>query len=474
MRGIKVKLISLLLVFSILFELVACSASPEAMPTTNRRNDDEINEDVLIEDVLNEDILSEDILDEFITEEIYLEEIVLAEDTITEMLLQEDEINEVLLCKVIYVPQSRIDEFSNNSQTKELFGEDIDLSKVMTEISVGTGIIVTLVVLKKANIPDPIASMVVAAASESMRFGATGAAIGSLYGGLAGAGEELDSSGRTNAVLGVAVATVGLIVSAISFATAVQTAGATGMTADLGVKIALSGIGMIIGAYEAPTSAIDCVRTFNATDAADIDWDNVDWEAMGESAAQESINYGADGFMWGTIIGAVSGGADGYDFYRKFNTPYSTYNARLMQTSNSGGHWEGERGESRFILDEPFELRDGTTVTGVNYQNCVPDFTPFAEGEVNISRMTNNRTNNFSQADQALAELWDRINYNGQSWTAADVNVYRMANGLTWHEMNNMETMQLVPTEVNGSFGHLGGVGEYNAMINQEGVGDFD
>ena len=40
--------------------------------------------------------------------------------------------------------------------------------------------------------------------------------------------------------------------------------------------------------------------------------------------------------------------------------------------------------------------------------------------------------------------------------------------------MNNMKTMQLVPTEVNGSFGHLGGVGEYNAMQAQKGGVDFD
>ena len=40
--------------------------------------------------------------------------------------------------------------------------------------------------------------------------------------------------------------------------------------------------------------------------------------------------------------------------------------------------------------------------------------------------------------------------------------------------MNNMEYMQLVPTDINSTFGHLGGVGEYNAMIGQEGVADFD
>ncbi len=51
----------------------------------------------------------------------------------------------------------------------------------------------------------------------------------------------------------------------------------------------------------------------------------------------------------------------------------------------------------------------------------------------------------------------------GKSFTASDVNKYRTNNKLTWHELNDTQTMQLVPTEVNAKFGHLGGVGEINA-----------
>jgi hypothetical protein len=88
--------------------------------------------------------------------------------------------------------------------------------------------------------------------------------------------------------------------------------------------------------------------------------------------------------------------------------------------------------------------------------------------------MTSNKDRNFSQANEALAEYWTKINHNGKQWTAGEVDDYRTANKLTWHEMNNMESMQLVPTEVNATFGHLGGRGEYNVMIGQEGVSDFD
>ena len=37
-----------------------------------------------------------------------------------------------------------------------------------------------------------------------------------------------------------------------------------------------------------------------------------------------------------------------------------------------------------------------------------------------------------------------------------------------------MDSMQLVPSEVNAKFGHLGGVGEYNAMIGEEVMNEFD
>ena len=92
--------------------------------------------------------------------------------------------------------------------------------------------------------------------------------------------------------------------------------------------------------------------------------------------------------------------------------------------------------------------------------------------------MTNNRVKNFRQADEVLAEYWTKIKYLGKSWTVNEsineIQVFRTENKLTWHELNNLEDMQLVPTEINAAFGHLGGVGEYKAMIRQEGVSGYD
>ena len=64
--------------------------------------------------------------------------------------------------------------------------------------------------------------------------------------------------------------------------------------------------------------------------------------------------------------------------------------------------------------------------------------------------------------------------HNGKTWTARDVANYRETNNLTWHEMSNMDYMQLVPTDVNASFAHTGGCSEYRTMIGQTGGSDFD
>ena len=472
------RIISILLTVSLLFSLTACATDA---PVNTGLLDP--NPQIIAENIEEETILTENTLTEFITSEIYLEEMVIAEDKISELLLEEETINEVLLCKTIYVPQDNIEEFAANSQTAGLFGDNINLKAVLAKVAVGTGVIVTLVVLKKAGLPDPVASMVVAAADKSLQFAETGAAIGSLYGGLTGATDELDASGRTSAVIGFATATAGLILTIISLVGEIPSGGSTTITAAAGIKLVIAGISVVAATAGTAYAGYNAVKTFTSTDGTDIDWDNIDWARLGVSSAEQAINYGADGYMWGSIIGTVYGGAEGYDFYQKYNTPYSQYNSRLVQTPKDDefGHWTGERGESEYVYDKSKTIRISedryVTVeagTKVNYQNCVPDFSPFQEAQVRIPRMTDNRTRNFNQADEALAEYWTKIKHNNQTWTAEAVKEYRTSNGLTWHEMNNMESMQLVPTEVNAGFGHLGGVGEYNAMVGAEGVTEFD
>lgn len=471
------RLLSLILTLAILLSSTGCSKSQSSQSNTGLSDPNPL---IIVEDIETENIETEEILTEHITSEIYLEELVLAENTISELLLEEETISEVMLCKTIYVPQEHIEEFAKHSQIAALFGENVDFSSVMKKVAVGTGVIVTLAVVKKAGLPDPIASAVVAAADKSLKFAEGGAAIGSLFGGLTGATDEIDSSGRTSAVLGFAMAATGLILSAVSLVAEIPSGGSTTITLAAGIKLVIAGVSVVAATGTTAYAGYNAIKTFTSTDSTDIDWDNIDWDKVGVSAAQKAIDNGSAGYMWGSIVGAVYGGAEGYDFYQKYNTPYSEYNARWVQTpkDGNGGHWSGDRGESDFILDEPIVRPDGTKITKVTYKNCVPDFSPFQVAQVKIPNMTNSRSNNFRQADRALAEYWTKIKYQGKTWTVkGDVNeieAYRKANNLTWHEMNNMDSMQLVPSEVNSTFGHLGGVGEYNAMTGQEGVEEFD
>lgn len=471
-KKLSKKAMSLLLIFSIMLSMVACSGT-----TANPLLSDP-NEQVISENIIEEKIITETTFTEFITSEIYLEEIVIVENKITELLLEEETINEVMLCKTIFVPQDNINEFSANSQTAQLFGENVDISALLTKVTVGTGVIVTLVVLKIAGVSDPIASVVFAAADKSLKFATKGAIIGSLFGGLTGATDEMDPSGRTSAVIGFATATAGLILTIVSLVAEVPSAGSTTITAAAGIKLVIAGVSVLTATAGTAYAGYQAVKTFTSTDSTDIDWKNIDWEKVGVSSAEKAVQNGADGYMWGSIIGTIYGGAEGYDVYQKYGTLYSTYENRINHTPKDGnaGKWSGKRirGESEFVLDEPIELPDGTKITKVTYRNGVPDFSPFQEAQVKIPSMTDNRYENFKQADEALAEYWTKIKHNGQTWTAHDVKIYRTDNNLTWHEMNNMESMQLVPSDVNAKFRHLGGVGEYNAMIGQEGVEVFD
>ena len=477
MKKIFLKFTAILLFLAITFTVVGCNNSDTSWTNPSLSSPNETIEE---EDKDNEIVVNEDVLTEFITTEIYLKEITIVEDKIEELLLKESMINEVQLCKTIYVPQDHIEEFSENSQTEQLFGEGIDFGAIATKIAIGTGIIVTLVVLTKVGLPKPVADVVVSAASKSMGFAASGAIAGSLLGGLTGAADEIDETGRTSAIIGVATAVVGVIIATVSLVAAIPSGGASAVTAGVGIKIAIAGVSLLAATAGTAVAITDAVKTFKATEAPDIDWDNIDWDKVGVSSAEQAINGMADGYMWGSIAGAIYGGAEGYSNYLKYNTPYSSLSTRLkyVPSENSSlGKWSGARGESDFILNEPIRLADGRVVTRVTYKNAVPDFSPYQTAQVKISGMSDVRygaNGNFTKADAELARVWTQSKHNGKSWTAREIANFRESNNLTWHEMSNMDYMQLVPTEVNATFKHMGGVSEYKIMIGEQGGSEFD
>ncbi len=74
---------------------------------------------------------------------------------------------------------------------------------------------------------------------------------------------------------------------------------------------------------------------------------------------------------------------------------YSEYDDRIKKIpsiDSKNGYWEGEREESKFVCTNNSirHILQERNVDGVNYRNRMPDFSPFAVGEVRIN-MTSNR-----------------------------------------------------------------------------------
>ena len=155
---------------------------------------------------------------------------------------------------------------------------------------------------------------------------------------------------------------------------------------------------------------------------------------------------------------------------------------RIKQTPKSNGEWrtiwgtEGKRGTCRFYPSDK-ERKKLLAKYGTEYVqydiNAEPDFSIFKEVEVKIPNMeggtTQSRRHNFNHANQLLV---------GTEWakkrglhSASDIERYRIENRLCWHEKSDGVTMQLIPSDINSLFGHLGGVSTIaNMDVKGEGV----
>ena len=164
----------------------------------------------------------------------------------------------------------------------------------------------------------------------------------------------------------------------------------------------------------------------------------------------------------------------------------SSYEARLKQTpaeTNLNVVFEGVRGESLCTLKPPPDptlqkILNEAGINGIEYKNGVPNFSPIAKAQIEVDYMLGGkgakgnaaRGYNFEQANERLAdqlnnspEFAHQFGMKSGGITGKDIEKYRVKNKLTWHEVNDGVTMQLVPTEINAKFGHLGGVGEINS-----------
>ena len=139
----------------------------------------------------------------------------------------------------------------------------------------------------------------------------------------------------------------------------------------------------------------------------------------------------------------------------------------------NGGHWEGERGNSKWfpnrdeIPKNPLTNPDGLTwgqildkygIDGIEFKNGEPDFSPVAKGTVEIDHFTDNRYGkggNFDQACERLAEQ--------RGCTKEEVKAWMKENKYTWHERSDCKTMDKVPTEIHGNIRHSDGISEAKA-----------
>ena len=162
------------------------------------------------------------------------------------------------------------------------------------------------------------------------------------------------------------------------------------------------------------------------------------------------------------------------------NDYYSTYEERIKQTpaeESDRGEWSGERGESNYTPsdEEIKDILDNYDKESIAYEDAIPDFSEMAESTVEIDNMSEERSENFRQCDEKCTEQWNREGRDGRTdWTARDVKEWRQANGYSWHERNYMKTCDLIPTQVNAYFGHLGGVSECKKRDAENGGSDFD
>ena len=139
----------------------------------------------------------------------------------------------------------------------------------------------------------------------------------------------------------------------------------------------------------------------------------------------------------------------------------------------NGGHWEGERGNSKWfpnrdeIPKNPLTNPDGLTwgqildkygIDGIEFKNGEPDFSPVAKGTVEIDQFTDNRYGKGGNFDQACEKLAEQ-----RGCTKEEVKAWMKENKYTWHERSDCKTMDKVPTEIHGNIRHSGGISEAKA-----------
>lgn len=190
------------------------------------------------------------------------------------------------------------------------------------------------------------------------------------------------------------------------------------------------------------------------------DWHSTDWENT--SSTPKEILQMEEMEQRGEFV------IDGEDYSPvKATSDFEESRYPAMRTPKGNtGMWLGDPGNSEFVPNdlEAQKVMREYGQESVSIHSSHPDFSPFSIHEtpwgsqiceVEVGHMTSQRTGtdgNYFQADEELAR---KI---GKGVTSDDVRHYREQNKLTWHEVEDGKTMQLIPTVINSSVAHTGGV----------------
>lgn len=147
----------------------------------------------------------------------------------------------------------------------------------------------------------------------------------------------------------------------------------------------------------------------------------------------------------------------------------------------TGGEWTGEPGNSTWKPDperippeksrnpeHPYsnpeglswkEIQEKYGIDGIVFTDGEPDFSEISKGTVEIDDFTDDRSSNFEQADEKMAEQ--------RGCTPEEVEQWRKEHNYTWHECGDCKTMLKVPNEVHANVPHSGGVSEYKSRAKE-------
>jgi hypothetical protein len=158
---------------------------------------------------------------------------------------------------------------------------------------------------------------------------------------------------------------------------------------------------------------------------------------------------------------------------------YVNSEAITKNIPRNDGKWAGKEGDSKWIPEEKYipqkgnpdsktwnEILKEKDIDGINYEDGEPDFSEIAEDTVEIDDFCEDRVDNFSKADEKMAEKWNKENKENTEWDREKVEKYRKDNSLTWHERGDMKTMDLVPKDVHNNISHSGGISAYKNKMN--------